>query len=164
MNFHSMVLSLHYYRDPKNTFPISSEGCMMDRGGYQYHPALCLHLEKNKWLKIGILSRWICLGMPCSPPSLCHRSQSDINCHLLLKLTTSVHGWIRNTGRSRWQVIHNLLGSRKQAMWLSSYSGPECVAFTSAVRGCWNLTPCVLMSITRSVLGECMESTLCTSR
>lgn len=76
-------------------------------------------------------------------PSLCCRSQSDISCHLLLKLIASAHGWIRNTGRSRWQL--EPVGSRKQphwwglAMWLASYGRPEFVAFTSAVWGCWNM-------------------------
>lgn len=47
-NLPRMVLSLHYYRDPKNTFQISPEGICNGQGGCQYHPALSLHLEKYK--------------------------------------------------------------------------------------------------------------------
>lgn len=90
VNFHRMVLRLHYCRDPKNPFQISPEGCVMDRGVYQHHPAWSLHLEKNKWLKLGDVPRWMCLGV--LSPSY-HRSQSDISCHVLLKLTASGPGW-----------------------------------------------------------------------
>lgn len=48
VNFPRMVLSLHYCRDPKNTFQISPEGICNGQGGYQHHPALSLHLEKYK--------------------------------------------------------------------------------------------------------------------
>lgn len=160
VNFHRMVLSLHYCRDPKNTFQVSPEGCVVDRGGYRHHPVLSLHLEKNKWLKLGDLARWICLGVLCGPLSataarvllavICYRSP------LLQYMDDEGTPEIKVTGR-------NLLDSRKQAMWLTSSSRPECVAFTSAAWGCWNPTPCVLTSITRSVLGECMESVLRTS-
>lgn len=92
-------------------------------------------------------------------PSLCCGSQSDISYHLLLKLIASAHGWIRNIGRSRWQS--EPVGSRKQpywwglAMWLASCGGPEFVAFTSAVWGCWNMCADV-----QGPSLESMESTL----
>lgn len=151
VNFHRMVLSLHYCREPKNTYQISPEGCVMDRGVYQRHPALSLHLEKYQWLNWGDLARWICLGILYSPLSATEAKVVLVMicyCNSLLQYIDNEHRQIKATVITDW-----ILDSRPcwwgRAVWLTSSGGPEVVVFTSAVWGCWNLTPCVLLSLTR---------------
>lgn len=85
----------------------------MDRGGYQHHPALSLHLEKYKWLKLRDLTGYICLGILCGPLFATEAKVTlAIICSWSLLLQhMDEQGTQADQGDSR-----NLLDSRKQAI------------------------------------------------